>query len=55
MNYKEYNLFLNRPARVAGKKNLDWEAIDEGMREVRFPLMISVLFIIYLMATMFAN
>ena len=52
MNYKEYNIFLNRPARVI-KKNLDWEAIDEGMRELRFPLIITVLFIIYLIATMF--
>ena len=54
MDYKEYNLWLNRPARTINT-NLDWKEIDKGMRELRFPLFISVLFIIYLITTMFVN
>ena len=48
MNYKEYNKFLNRPARVIGRKNKDYEAMDEGWKEIRIVLIITFIFSLFI-------
>lgn len=48
MDYKEYNAWLNRPARVVGKRNKDYEAMDEGWKGVRIALVITFIFSLFI-------